>query len=66
MAPMVEGVRQSNLGALELSLLALLVEYESGDAAHKRAVRKLVTQTPSIKSKCSTPLGRTCETSIAA
>jgi len=39
---MVEGVRQSNLGALELSLLALLVEYESGDAAHKRAVRKLV------------------------
>jgi hypothetical protein len=42
MAPMVEGVRQSNLGALELSLLALLVEYESGDDAHKRAVRKLV------------------------
>jgi hypothetical protein len=42
LAPMVEGVRQSNLGALELSLLALLVEYESGDAAHKRAVRKLV------------------------
>lgn len=42
LAPMVEGVRQSNLGALELSLLALLAEYESGDAAHKRAVRKLV------------------------
>jgi len=42
LAPMVEGVRQSNLGSLELSLLALLVEYESGDAAHKRAVRKLV------------------------
>ena len=42
LAPMVDGVRQSNLGALELSLLALLVEYESGDAAHKRAVRKLV------------------------
>jgi hypothetical protein len=42
LAPMVEGVRQSNLGALELSLLALLVEYESGDAAHRRAVRKLV------------------------
>jgi hypothetical protein len=40
--PMVEGVRQSNLGALELSLLALLPEYESGDPAHKRAVRKLV------------------------
>jgi hypothetical protein len=42
LAPIVEGVRQSNLGALELSLLALLAEYESGDAAHKRAVRKLV------------------------
>src|ERR1022692_2675220 len=42
LAPMVEGVRQSNLGALELSLLALLVEYESGDDAHRRAVRKLV------------------------
>ncbi len=42
LAPMVEGVRQSNLGALELSLLALLVEYEAGDAAHRSAVRKLV------------------------
>jgi hypothetical protein len=42
LAPMVDGVRQSNLGTLELSLLALLVEYESGDAAQKRAVRKLV------------------------
>ncbi len=42
LSPMVEGVRQSNLGALELSLLALLAEYESGDAAHRQAVRKLV------------------------
>lgn len=42
LAPMVEGVRQSNLEALELSLLALLAEYESGDAAQQRAVRKLV------------------------
>jgi hypothetical protein len=42
LAPMVEGVRQSNLGALELSLLALLAEYESGDAAHRQAVRRLV------------------------
>lgn len=42
LAPMVEGVRQSNLGALELSLLALLAEYESGHAAHRQAVRKLV------------------------
>jgi hypothetical protein len=42
LTPMVEGVRQSNLGALELSLLALLAEYESGDAVRKRAVRQLV------------------------
>jgi hypothetical protein len=42
LAPMVEGVRQSNLGALELSLLALLAEYEAGDTAHRQAVRKLV------------------------
>ncbi len=42
LTPMVEGVRQSNLGALELSLLALLAEYESGDAIKKRAVRQLV------------------------
>jgi hypothetical protein len=42
LSPMVEGVRQSNLGALELSLLALLAEYEPGDAEHRKAVRKLV------------------------
>jgi|SRR5580658_7994066 hypothetical protein len=42
LAPMVEGVRQSNLGVLELSLLALLAEYESGGAAQRQAVRKLV------------------------
>jgi hypothetical protein len=42
LAPMVEGVRQSNLGALELSLLALVAEYESGDPSHRREVRKLV------------------------
>jgi hypothetical protein len=42
LAPIVEGVRQSNMGELELSLLALLAEYESGDAAHRMAVRKLV------------------------
>jgi hypothetical protein len=44
LAPMIDGVRQSNLGSLELSLLALLAEYESGDATHKRAVRKLVIE----------------------
>jgi hypothetical protein len=42
LAPIVDGVRQSNLGELELSLLALLVEYEAGDAVQKLAVRKLV------------------------
>jgi len=42
LAPIIEGVRQSNPGELELSLLALLAEYEAGDAARKRAVRKLV------------------------
>lgn len=42
LAPMVEGVRQSNLGVLELSLLALLAEYEEGDLLHRQAVRKLV------------------------
>jgi hypothetical protein len=42
LTPMVEGVRQSNLGTLELSLLALLGEYNSGDAAQRLAVRKLV------------------------
>jgi hypothetical protein len=42
LAPIVEGVRQSNMGELELSLLSLLGEYESGDAEHKMAVRRLV------------------------
>ena len=42
LAPMVEGVRQSNLGVLELSLLALLAEYESGGTEDRKAVRKLV------------------------
>jgi hypothetical protein len=42
LSPMIEGVRQSNLGTLELSLLALLAEYESSDRTHRQAVRKLV------------------------
>jgi len=42
LAPIVEGVRQSNMGELELSLLALLAEYESGGTAHRMAVRSLV------------------------
>ena len=42
LAPIVEGVRQESFGALESSLLALLAEYESGDAARRAQVRKLV------------------------
>lgn len=42
LTPMVDGVRQSNLEELESTLLALLAEYESGDAAYRLAVRKLV------------------------
>lgn len=42
LAPMVDGVRQSNLDDLERTLLALLAEYEGGDAAHRQAVRRLV------------------------
>jgi hypothetical protein len=39
---MAEGVRQATFDDLEASLLKLLEEYESGDAAHRMAVRRLV------------------------
>lgn len=42
LAPLVDGVRQSNLEELESTLLTLLAEYQSGDAAHRLAVRRLV------------------------
>jgi hypothetical protein len=42
LAPMVAGVRQGNLDELEASLLALLDEYERGDAMRRAAVRRLV------------------------
>jgi hypothetical protein len=42
LAPMIDGVRQSNLEELESTLVALLVEYESGDPAKRQAVRNLV------------------------
>ena len=42
LAPMVAGVRQSDFDELEGSLLALLDEYERGDAARRAAVRALV------------------------
>jgi hypothetical protein len=42
LAPMVEGVRQATLEDLESSLLALLREYETGDAPRRAAVRRLV------------------------
>jgi len=42
LAPMVAGVRQDDFERLEASLLALLDEYERGDAARRAAVRRLV------------------------
>lgn len=42
LAPMVEGVRQGNLDELESTLLAMLDEYEKGDAAHRARVRQTV------------------------
>ncbi len=42
LAPLVAGVRQTNLDELESSLLALLDEYERGDAEQRAAVRRLV------------------------
>jgi hypothetical protein len=42
LAPMVNGVHQSNLEELESTLLALLAEYEKGDTLRKQAVRNLV------------------------
>jgi hypothetical protein len=41
LAPLVAGVRQSNLDELEASLLALLDEYE-GDPSRHTAIRKLI------------------------
>ena len=42
LSPMVDGVHQSSLEVLETSLLALLSEYEAGNAARKMEVRKVV------------------------
>jgi hypothetical protein len=42
LAPVVEGVRQSNLTELESSLLLLLAEYDSGDPARRQAIRRIV------------------------
>ncbi len=42
LAPIIEGVRQSNLDELEASLLALLDEYESSDAPRRQAIRKMM------------------------
>ncbi len=42
LAPMVAGVRQRNLDELESSLLALLDEYESGDAQRKQQIRRMI------------------------
>jgi len=42
LAPMVAGVRQSNIEELETSLVALAEEYRRGDAPRRAAVRRLV------------------------
>jgi len=42
LAPLVEGVRQDSLDALEVSLLKMLEEYLSGDAGRKLMVRRAV------------------------
>jgi hypothetical protein len=42
LAPLVEGVRQESLEALEASLIRLLDEYERGDRSRRGIVRSLV------------------------
>lgn len=42
LAPMVQGVRQSNLDELESSLVALLDEYEASDATRRQAIRRMI------------------------
>jgi hypothetical protein len=44
LTPMVEGVRQESFESLERSLLALLDEYDSGDATRRAQVRKRVIE----------------------
>jgi hypothetical protein len=44
LAPIVEGVRQEGLESLEKSLLALYREYERGDAAARKRVRRIVIE----------------------
>lgn len=42
LSAVVEGVRQDSLDDLEQSLLALLSEYEAGDQARRKQIRRLV------------------------
>jgi hypothetical protein len=44
LAPLVEGVRQETFEALESSLLSMLQEYETGDAAYRTSIRRLVIE----------------------
>jgi hypothetical protein len=44
LGPLVEGVRQETFDALESSLLNLLKEYESSDAARRQSIRRLVIE----------------------
>ena len=42
LAPLVEGIRQDSLDALERTLLAVLREYEAGDKSRKADCRRAV------------------------
>ena len=42
--PLVEGVRQETLEALESSLLKLLAEYERSDPSRRQSIRRLVIE----------------------
>ena len=44
LAPLIAGVRQESLDSLESSLLALVEEYERGDAARRSKIRRLVIE----------------------
>jgi hypothetical protein len=44
LSPLVEGVRQESLAALERTLTALAAEYEAADAPRRKTIRRLVIE----------------------
>jgi hypothetical protein len=44
LSPLVEGVRQETLDALESSLLTMLAEYERGDVPYRTSIRSSVIE----------------------